>query len=76
MRAGQQRYELVKKRTIEQIKKNNVDNARAKKDEKVNWYAHQLEKLARSKFPNDTINLWLVTWDVLSPQFCLSARNS
>lgn len=33
-----------------------TDDARTKKDERVNWYVHQLEKLGQVKFGNGGVN--------------------
>src|SRR5215469_4401678 len=64
--AGEVKYEVVKERIQEQVnrikggikyrKKNDFQNARIGKQERVDHFAHRLETLARKRFGDDRIN--------------------
>ena len=63
---GEPKYEVVKERIVEQVrrvkggvkyrKKNEFAEARMEKGEKLETYAHRLESLARKKFGDEGIN--------------------
>ena len=63
---GDPKYEVVKNRIIDQVrrikggikyrKKNEFEEARMEKGEKLETFAHRLESLAREKFGDDGIN--------------------
>src|SRR5215469_15148916 len=64
--AGEVKYEVVKERIQEQVnrikggikyrKKNDFQNARMGKQERIDHFAHRLETLARKRFGDDRIN--------------------